>query len=132
VHDDPSKALADGCGLHLGHVHTSDLDDSTNYKYLDLGNVDITKIDIAYCPGSGYIAGMTFYDQVEGEHTERLRWKQWEGREPAGLVHITNEPPDRGDGTVWQFVGLAGTFVDSMGNGHVLARVTGIWKKAET
>lgn len=133
MHDDPSKALADGCSTHLGHVHTSDLDDVSNFKHLDLGNVDITKIDVAYVPGSGYIAGMTFYDQVEGQHTERLRWRQWEGgKEPAGLVHITNEPPDRGDGTVWAFAGLAGTFVDSMGNGHVLARVTGIWKKKDT
>ncbi|KAF2277097.1 uncharacterized protein EI97DRAFT_441851 [Westerdykella ornata] len=128
-HDDPAAAEADGCLHHLGHIHHGDLADSQNFKALDLGNVDITKIDIAYIPGTGYIAGMTFYDQIDGQHTERLRWRQWEGKEPAGLVHITNEPPDRGDGTVWTFAGLAGSFVDTMGNGHVLARVTGIWKK---
>lgn len=129
MQDDPSTAKADGCTHHLGHFHHSDEDDILSFKFLELGNVDITKIDVAYIPGSGYIAGLTFYDQVDGQHTERLHWRQWEGREPAGLVHITNEPPDRGDGTVWSFVGIAGSFVDTMGNGHVLARVSGIWKK---
>jgi hypothetical protein len=131
AHDNPEAAEADGCVHHIGHIHHGDQDDADNFKALELGNVDITKIDVAYIPGSGYIAGMTFYDQVEGQHTERLRWKQWEGKEPAGLVHITNEPPDRGDGAVWEFVGLAGSFVDTMGNGHVLARVTGIWKRRD-
>lgn len=131
VHDDAKAAGADGCVQHFGHLHHGDQDDKSNFRYLELGNVDITKIDIAYIPGTGYIAGMTFYDQVDGRHTERLHWKQWEGKEPAGLVHITNEPPDRGDGTVWTFVGLAGSFVDTMGNGHVLARVSGVWKKKD-
>lgn len=133
THDDLSAAngYADGCVHHLGHIHHGDKDDSANFQALELGNVDITKIDVAYIPGSGYIAGLTFYDQVEGLQTERLRWRQWEGKEPAGIVHIVNEPPDRGDGTVWKFAGLAGSWVDTMGNGHVLARVTGIWKKED-
>lgn len=128
IHDSPDEAEADGCNHHLGHFHRGD--DASDFKSLDLGNVDITKIDIAYVPGSGYIAGMTFYDQIDGQHTERLRWKQWEGKEPQGLVHIFNEPPERGDGTVWRFAGLAGSWIDTLGKGHVLARVTGIWKKA--
>ncbi|KAF2749688.1 hypothetical protein M011DRAFT_511702 [Sporormia fimetaria CBS 119925] len=131
VHDDPAAATADGCVHHIGHVHHGDLNDSANFKALELGNVDITKIDVAYIPGSGYIAGLTFYDQMDGQYTERLQWRQWEGREPPGLVHVTNEPPDRGDGTIWCFAGLAGSFIDTMGNGHVLARVSGIWKKKE-
>lgn len=131
VQDDPAAAEADGCMHHLGHVHHSDKQDSSNFKHLDLGNVDITKIDIAYIPGSGYIAGLTFYDQINDQHTERLSWKQWEGKAPQGLVHVANEPPDRGDGTVWKFVGLAGSWVDTVGQGHVLARCSGIWKKAE-
>jgi hypothetical protein len=127
-----TAAKADGCMHHLGHYHHGDMEDPSNYHALDLRNVDITKIDVAYVPGSGYISGMTFYDQINGQNTERLRWKQWEGaKEPAGLKHIVNEPPDRGDGTVWKFAGLAGSWIDLAGKGHVLARVSGIWKKAE-
>jgi hypothetical protein len=128
--DDPSTALADGCTMHIGHVHSSGKDDANNFKALSIGNVDITQIDIAYFPGSGYIAGMTFYDQVNEQRTERLRWRQWEGKEPEGLIHVLNAPPDRGDGTVWKFAGLTGTWIDTMGHGHVLARVSGVWKKA--
>jgi hypothetical protein len=129
--DDISTVGADGCVHYLGHIHHADKNDALNFKSLELGNVDITKIDIAYIPGSGYIAGMTFYDQIDGQNTERLGWKQWEGKEPAGVVHVVNEPPDRGDGIMWKFAGLAGSWVDTMGNGHVLARVSGIWKKAD-
>lgn len=128
VYDNPSEAEHDGCHMHLGHVHGGH-DDAGDYKSLELGGVDITKIEVAYIPGSGYIAGLTFFDQVEGQQTERLRWKQWEGKEPQGLVHVINEPPDRGDGRVWEFVGLAGSWIDTFGRGHVLARVSGIWKK---
>ncbi|KAF9741207.1 hypothetical protein PMIN01_00746 [Paraphaeosphaeria minitans] len=127
VHDNPSEAGHDGCNHHLGHLHSSD--DASDFKALDMGGVDITKIEIAYVPGSGYIAGLTLFDQMDGQQTERLRWKQWEGKEPQGLVHVINEPPNRGDGTVWEFVGLAGSWIDTLGNGHVLARVSGIWKK---
>lgn len=131
IQDDISAADADGCVHHLGRVHHSDKNDPANFRVLELGNVDITKIDVAYIPGSGYIAGLTFYDQINGQQTERLAWKQWEGREPAGLVHIVNEPPERGDGTVWKFAGLAGSWIDTLGHGHVLARISGIWKKVE-
>jgi hypothetical protein len=31
---------------------------------------------------------------------------------------------------VWACVGLAGSWIDTLGKGHVLARVSGIWKKA--
>ncbi|KAF2659983.1 hypothetical protein K491DRAFT_712271 [Lophiostoma macrostomum CBS 122681] len=125
-------ANADGCMHILGHCHHNDMEDPSDYHALDLRNVDVTKIEIAYVPGSGYISGLTFYDQINGQTTERLRWKQWEGtKEPAGLKDITNEPPDRGDGTVWKFAGLAGSWVDLAGKGHILARVSGIWKKAE-
>ncbi|ORY14614.1 hypothetical protein BCR34DRAFT_222837 [Clohesyomyces aquaticus] len=130
LQDDPAAAEADGCMHHLGHLHRSDRDKAETFKCLELGNVDITKIDIQYIPGSGFIAGVTFFDQIDGQHTERLRWKQWEGKEPEGLVHVMNEPPDRGDGTVWKFVGLAGSWIDTVAHGHVLARLTGIWKKA--
>ncbi|KAF1998281.1 hypothetical protein P154DRAFT_578101 [Amniculicola lignicola CBS 123094] len=130
VHDDPATAEDDGCTLHLGHRHRSGKDEAQNFKALELANVDITKIDVAYMPGSGFIAAVTFYDQINGQETERLRWRQWEGREPQGLVHVINEPPDRGDGTLWKFVGLAGSWVNPFGHGgHVLARVTGVWKK---
>jgi hypothetical protein len=129
VQHNPKEASvqADGCTHHLGHLHHSN--DAGDFKVLELGNLDITKLVIAYIPGSGYIAGITFFDQVDGQHTERLRWHQWQGKEPQGLVHVVNEPPDRGDGAVWRFVGLAGSWIDTMGKGHVLARVTGIWKK---
>jgi hypothetical protein len=129
VHDDLSAADTDGCIHHLGHVHHSDKHDASNFKFLDISNVDITRIDIAFVPGSGYIAGLTFCDEVEGNSMERLIFNQWQGKEPQGLVHVTNEPPDRGDGTVWKFAGLAGSWVDTVGQGHVLARVSGIWKK---
>ncbi|KAF2264615.1 hypothetical protein CC78DRAFT_532991 [Lojkania enalia] len=129
VHDNPADAQSDGCTTHLGHVHHSDKDDSSTFKALEITNVDITKLDIAYIPGSGYIAGVTFFDKVSEQETKRLSWEQWEGKEPAGLVHIPNEPPDRGDGTIWQFAGLGGSWVDAPGHGHVLARLTGIWKK---
>ncbi|KAJ4295300.1 hypothetical protein N0V90_007311 [Kalmusia sp. IMI 367209] len=129
IHDNPSEAEHDGCNHHLGHLHGGN-DDVLDFKALDLGSVDITKIEVAYVPGSGYIAGLTFFDQIDGQQTERLRWKQWEGKEPQGLVHVVNEPPNRGDGTVWEFVGLAGSWIDTLGKGHVLARVSGIWRKA--
>ncbi|KAF2197042.1 hypothetical protein GQ43DRAFT_475787 [Delitschia confertaspora ATCC 74209] len=128
--DDPSTAEPDACTKHLGHLHSSGKGDTNNFKALNIGNVDVTQIDVAYFPGSGYIAGMTFYDQINEQVTERLRWKQWESKEPEGLVHVINAPPDRGDGTVWKFAGLTGSWVDTMGQGHVLARVSGIWKKA--
>jgi hypothetical protein len=128
IHDNTAEAESDGCNRHLGHLHRSD--DSTDFKVLELSNVDITKIEVAYVPGSGYIAGVTFFDQINGQHTERLQWRQWEGKEPQGLVRVVNEPPDRGDGTVWEFAGLAGSWIDTLGKGHVLARVSGIWKKA--
>ncbi|KAJ4359570.1 uncharacterized protein N0V89_000125 [Didymosphaeria variabile] len=128
IHDNPNEAEHDGCNHHLGHLHSSD--DASDFKALDIGGVDITKIEVAYVPGSGYIAGMTFLDELNGQQTERLRWKQWQGKEPQGLVHVINEPPNRGDGTVWEFVGLAGSWIDTLGKGHVLARVSGIWKKA--
>ncbi|KAF2116088.1 hypothetical protein BDV96DRAFT_598853 [Lophiotrema nucula] len=128
--DSPEQAESDGCVTHFGHRHHSDKDDASNFRTLDLGNVDITKIDVAYIPGSGYIAGITFFDTVNELETPRLRWQQWEGKEPAGMVHHINEPPERGDGTVWKFVGLAGSWVDTIGQGHVLARISGIWKKA--
>lgn len=128
VHDDPAEAQTDGCNHHLGHLHSSD--EAGDYRALDVGGVDITKVEVAYVPGEGYIAGLTFYDQVDGQEVERLRWRQWEGREPQGLVRVANEPPERGDGTVWEFVGLAGSWIDTLGRGHVLARVSGIWKKA--
>ena len=131
IHDDTSAAGADGCVHHLGKLHHSDKDEATNFKTLELGNVDITKIDVAYVPGSGFLAGLTLYDEINGQQTERLAWKQWEGREPAGLVHIVNEPPERGDGTVWKFAGLAGSWIDTFGQGKILARVSGIWKKVE-
>ena len=108
------------------------MDDSSNYHALDLRNVDITKIDVAYVPGSGYVAGLTFLDEINGQTTERLRWRQWDGnggKEPAGMKHITNEPPDRGDGTIWMFAGLAGSWVDLAGKDNVLARVSGVWQK---
>lgn len=127
VHDNPSQAEHDGCNHHLGHLHSSD--GAADYRALDISGVDITKIEVAYVPGSGYIAGLTFFDEVDGQHTERLRWRQWEGKEPQGLVRATNEPPNRGDGAVWEFVGLAGSWIDTLGKGHVLARVSGIWKK---
>jgi len=129
LHDNPAEAENDGCNHHLGHLHRSD--DAGDFKYLDLGSVDITKIEISYVPGSGYIAGLTFFDQIDGQHTERLRWKQWEGREPQGMIKVLNEPPDRGDGAVWRFAGLTGSWIDTLGKGHVLARVSGIWKKDE-
>lgn len=129
IHDNPSEAETDGCNIHLGHLHGGN-DETTDFKALDLGNADITKIEVAYTPGTGYIAGLTFFDQVNGQETERLKWKQWEGKEPKGVVHVLNEPPERDDGTVWQFVGLAGSWIDTLGKGHVLARVTGIWRKA--
>jgi hypothetical protein len=128
IHDNTTEAESDGCNRHLGHLHRSD--EAADFKVLELGNVDITKIEVAYVPGSGYIAGVTFFDQIDGQHTERLRWRQWEGKEPQGLVKVVNEPPDRGDGTIWEFVGLAGSWVDTLGKGHVLARLSGIWKKA--
>jgi len=128
--DDPSTAQPDGCTMHLGHLHSSGNDDANNFKALNIGNVDITQIDVQYFPGSGYIASITFYDQINGVNTERLRWKQWEGKDPEGLVHVINAPPDRGDGTVWKFIGLCGTWVDTMGQGHVMARISGVWKKA--
>ncbi|KAF1977461.1 hypothetical protein BU23DRAFT_550779 [Bimuria novae-zelandiae CBS 107.79] len=127
VHDSPDEAEHDGCNHHLGHLHSSS--DASHYKGLDISGVDITKIEVAYIPGSGYVAGLAFFDEVDGQQTERLRWKQWEGKAPQGLVHVTNEPPDRGDGTVWKFVGLAGSWIDTLGKGHILARATGIWKK---
>jgi hypothetical protein len=129
IHDDAAEAESDGCNHHLGHMHRGD--DSTAYKVLELGNVDVTKLEITYVPGSGYIAGVTFFDQIDGQPTERLRWRQWEGKEPQGLVKVVNEPPNRGDGAVWQFVGLAGSWIDTLGKGHLLARVSGIWKKVE-
>ncbi|CAI6321109.1 unnamed protein product [Periconia digitata] len=131
VHASPDReeVRADGCTHHLGDTHFHSSSESSNFKALDLGNVDVTKIEIAYIPGSGYISGITFYDHVDGQETARLSWRQWEGKEPPGLVRKINEPPERGDGTVWQFVGLAGSWVDTMGKGHLLARLSGIWKK---
>ena len=127
VHDDPAAAQRDGCNHHLGHVHG--MHDASEWRALDIGGVDVTKIEVAYVPGSGYIAGLTFFDEMDGQATERLPFRQWEGKEPMGLVRVVNEPPNRGDGTVWKFAGLAGSWIDTLGKGHVLARVSGIWKK---
>jgi hypothetical protein len=128
AHDDPGEAEHDGCNHHLGHLHSSD--EAADFKTLDMKGVDVRKIEVAYVPGSGYIAGLAFFDELEGQQTERLRWQQWQGKEPQGLVRVANEPPERGDGAVWEFVGLAGSWIDTLGKGHVLARVSGIWKKA--
>ncbi|KAF2866896.1 hypothetical protein BDV95DRAFT_190019 [Massariosphaeria phaeospora] len=137
LYEDPtaSSVRSDGCTHHLGDTHHRDLHDSTTYTALDLrGSVDIAKLDVAYVPGTGYIAGVTFFDRVGrgeggGVLTERLRWRQWEGKEPEGVVHVDNEPPERGDGAVWLFVGLAGTWVNTFGHGHLLARVSGVWRR---
>lgn len=125
----PHSEEADGCTHHLGDPHFHHSFDSDDFKALDLGGVDVTKMEVAYVPGSGYISGVTFFDQVNGQETPRLVWRQWEGKEPQGLVKVVNEPPERGDGTVWRFAGLAGSWVNTMGNGHLLARLSGIWKR---
>ncbi|OCK84939.1 hypothetical protein K432DRAFT_413635 [Lepidopterella palustris CBS 459.81] len=123
------EAHEDGCAHYYGAVRHSEKNNSGTWKALDVGSVDITHIDIAWEKGSGRIASMVFYDQMDGLVTERLPWRQWgSGKEPDGLVHQLNAPPDRGDGAVWRFVGLAGSFIEVPLLGQVLARVTGIWK----
>jgi len=72
---------------------------------------------------------MVFLDKVAGLTTPRFSWQSWEGKEPEGLKTHTLEP-DQGDGAVWRFVGLSGSFVSHRFQHDVLARVSPIWKKA--
>ena len=142
-----TAAKEDGCSQHLGRPH---FEDSSKYAVLDLTvrsvsapniananatqavtktpDVDITRLDIAYVPGSGRIAALTFYDNFGDAATPRLAWKQWgaAGHEPEGLKVVRQEPPM--DGGRWRFVGLCGEWDESIW-GSVLSRVGGIWRR---
>jgi hypothetical protein len=138
---------ADHCTHHIGRPH---FEDSSKFAFVDLakraisapanatnGAVpaptkvetdDITRIDVAYVPGSGRIAALTFYDKYGDATTARLTWKQYgsEGREPEGLKVVKQEPP--ADGERWKFVGLCGDLDETIW-GTVLSRVGGIWRR---
>ena len=140
-----SKLEADGCSQHIGRPH---FDDSSKFHKCDLTSrsistsngasgpvepplkttVDITKIDIAYVPGTGRIAGLTFFDNFGEFASEQLTWKQWTatGKEPDNLKVVRQTPP--ADGGQWKFVGLCGE-IDECIWGTVLARVGGVWRR---
>jgi hypothetical protein len=144
---DKDNLKADKCSQHIGRPH---FDDSSKFASLDMttraisapsnatnggtpeppktSTIDITRIEIAYVPGSGRIASLTFYDKFGDAATARLAWKQWgsSGREPEGLKVVKQEPP--ADGGKWKFVGLCGDLDESIW-GTVLSRVGGIWRR---
>ena len=94
-------------------------------------------MEVAYVPGSGRIAGLTFFEGRGGEmdaskSLPSLYWRQWErddssGREPDGLKKVIQGPPT--DGDRWRFVGFCGHWDTSIIGGSVLARVSGIWRR---
>jgi hypothetical protein len=89
---------------------------------------NITKIEIFHIPGTGRIAGVVFHDSVG---PTELAWKQWEETTGASSnMHREEQFPPK-DGTKWKFVGLMGDWDHGlMGRNKVLARVSGIWRKA--
>lgn len=128
--DDISRAGVDGCIHHLGHIDPADKNDYSNSRTLELSKISISQIYVAYIRGSGYIAGMTFFHKVDGKHTKLLEWKQrW--RDEPGIFQVINRPPERADRADWKFAGLTGSWVNTVGNGYVLSRVSGIWMTAE-
>jgi len=91
--------------------------------------IAITSVVISYIPGQKRIAKMVFQDKLGGSTNDVFTFKSWEGNEPEALIHEPLEPPDQGDGAVWRFVGLSGSFISHPIQNQVLARVSPIWKK---
>jgi hypothetical protein len=77
LRDDASAAGPDGCVHYLGQRHHADASDASSYKHTDISSAEISRIDIGYVPGTGYIAGIVVYDLVGGSEVERLGWRQW-------------------------------------------------------
>lgn len=135
LHDEGAglKRKDDGCTNHYGSPFQDDDVDAFKSLELPKTDVDIVRIDVSYVPGSGRIAGIVFFDDFGGHaETQRLAWRQWkEGRgekKPEGMVTVSQYPPTPGPGERWRFVGIAGDWDTSMW-GHVLARVSGVWRK---
>ena len=137
----PLSLSHDKCNVHLGErpgkedrfISVQDFDTS------DKGDAEgVRQLEISYVPGTGRIAGLTFYEGKGGEMDAAkalpsLYWRQWEkddgndGREPEGLKKIIQGPPT--DGDRWRFVGLCGHWDTGFRSGRVLARVSGIWRR---
>ena len=131
---------SDKCNVHIGGTLNSEdrLIMARDLQVKDSGDTEgIQQIEIAYVPGSGRIAGLTFYEGRGGavdasKSLPSLFWRQWErdgsdGREPEGLKRTIQGPPT--DGDRWRFVGLCGHWDSSVLGGTVLARVSGIWRR---
>lgn len=117
---------------HLGHPSSNS---KAKTKSLHLTSTaapaDIQEIRVYYKPNSGRIAGLEFRD----EHDQvRLAMMQWSPdgavkNRPRSIDYDRIVPPKLEKGLRWQFVGLAGEFVNASAIGQVLARVGGIWRK---
>ena len=127
--DDEDDKQGDGCTRVAGEVRWRARHKSANWSTFDISGLDITNVVISYVPGQKRIAKMVFQDKLDGSTNDVFTFKSWEGNEPEALIHESLEPPDQGDGAVWRFVGLSGSFISHPIQNQVLARVSPIWKK---